>query len=262
MAQVQGLGHDGQRGDPDRHVDEEDPAPAVDAEDGLLPGEEAADDRAEHRRGAEHGQEVALVLGALTGRHDVADDRQRQGEQTAGAEALHGAERREAEHRGGEGAQDGAEDEDRDGDDEQLLATVDVAELAVERRDDRRGDEVGSRRPRLVVQALEVVGDGADGGRDDGLVQRGEEHTHHQPDEDGDDLAVGERAGGAVGLTERRGRHRRSGCRGRRRGGRGCRRRGRAERVGRSRFIGRSFGWSGGRPRGRRRSGAGARRRR
>ena len=84
-----------QGGDADRHVDQEDPAPAGDAEDGRLPGEEAADDRAEHARGAEDGQEVALVLGPLPRRDDVADDRQRQREQAAGAEALEGAERGE-----------------------------------------------------------------------------------------------------------------------------------------------------------------------
>ena len=61
-----------------------------------LAGEEAADDRAEHARGAEDGQEVALVPGALARRDDVADDRQRQREQAAGAEALEGAERRPA----------------------------------------------------------------------------------------------------------------------------------------------------------------------
>ena len=61
----------------------------------VLAGEEAADDGSEDARGAEHGQEVALVLGALTRRHDVADDREGQREETAGAEALDGAEGRE-----------------------------------------------------------------------------------------------------------------------------------------------------------------------
>ena len=64
-----------------------------------LPGEEAADDRAEHAGRAEHGEEVALVPGPLAGRHDVADDRQRQREQAAGAEALDRAERGQLVHR-------------------------------------------------------------------------------------------------------------------------------------------------------------------
>ena len=78
----------------------------------VLAGEEAADDRAEHARRAEHGQEVALVLGALPRRDDVADDRQRQREQAAGAEALDRAERGELVHRVGEAAQQRADDED------------------------------------------------------------------------------------------------------------------------------------------------------
>jgi hypothetical protein len=213
VAQVQRLGHDGEGRDADRHVDEEDPAPAVDAQDAALAGEEPADDRAEHGCRAEHGEEVALVLGALARGNDVADDRQRQREQAAGAQTLHRAVERERAHRGGERAQHGPEDEQRDGDDEQLLAAVDVAELAVERRDDRRGDEVGGGRPGLVVQALEVVGDGPDGRGDDGLVERGEEHAHHQADEDGDDLPVAQRPGRGI---DRRGGRRVSG------GGRRC----------------------------------------
>ena len=67
----------------------------------MSAGEEAADDRAEHARRAEDGQEVALVPGALPGRHDVADDRQREREQAAGADALDGAERGELVHRRG-----------------------------------------------------------------------------------------------------------------------------------------------------------------
>ena len=63
----------------------------------------------------------------------------------------------------------------------------------------------------VVAQAcsekpVQVVGDGAHRGGDDGLVERGQEHAHHQSDEDRQDLPVGHaashglrRAGGAVG---------------------------------------------------------------
>src|SRR5262249_39600283 len=71
------------------------------------------------------------------------------------------------------------------------LATVDVAELAVDRRRDGRGDQVRRGDPRLHGQAVEVIGDGADRGRDDGLVERTEEHPHHQPGDDREDLPVG-----------------------------------------------------------------------
>ena len=192
VLQVQGARDDEQRGDADRHVHEEHPAPAVDAEDAGLAGEEPADDRAEDARGAEHREEVALVLGALPRRHDVADDGQRQREQAAGAEALDRAVERQLEHRLGQGAQHRADDEDRDRGREELLAAVDVGQLAVERRHDRRGDQVGRGGPRLLVETLEVVGDGADRRGHDGLVEGGEEHAHHQADEDRDDLSVGQ----------------------------------------------------------------------
>ncbi len=144
------------------------------------PGEEAAGDRAEHARGGEDGHEVAGVLGALARGDDVADDREHQGEQAAGAEALHGAERREHVHRGGERARGRADDEHRDREQEQLLAAVEVAELAVDRRGDRRGDQVGRRHPGLDREAVQVVGDGADRRTDDGLVERREEHAQQQ----------------------------------------------------------------------------------
>ena len=61
----------------------------------VLAGEEAAGDRAEHARGGEDRHEVAGVLGPLARRDDVADDREHQREQAAGAEPLERAERRQ-----------------------------------------------------------------------------------------------------------------------------------------------------------------------
>jgi hypothetical protein len=61
------------------------------------------------------------------------------------------------EHRAG--------DEDRDRRDEDRLAPVEVAELAVERRRDGRGEQVGRDDPRQVVEAAEVAGDGRERGR-------------------------------------------------------------------------------------------------
>ena len=94
-------------------------------------------------------------------------------------------------HRGGERARRRAEDEERDGEQEQLLAAVEVAELAVDRRRDRRGDQVRRGHPRLRREAVEVVGDGADRGTDDRLVERREEHAEQQAGQDRQDLRVG-----------------------------------------------------------------------
>ena len=164
----------------------------------VLPGEEPADQRAEHARRTEHGHEVAGVASTLARRHDVADDRQDQREEAAGAEALEGPERRQLVHRGRERAQRRADDEDGDREHEELLATVVVAELAVDRRRDRGRDQVRRRHPRLDRQPVEVVGDRADRGADDRLVESTQEHAQHQPGQDRQDLAVGVLACGGV----------------------------------------------------------------
>ena len=77
---------DVQRDEPDRDVDVEDPVPA----DVL--GQEAADERADHERDAEHRAEEALVLAALGRGEQVADDREGDREERACADALDASE--------------------------------------------------------------------------------------------------------------------------------------------------------------------------
>ena len=79
---------DVQHDDAERKVDEEDPVPAE------VVGDQAADGRAEQEADAEDGAEEALVLAALRRGEDVGDDRQRDREERAGAEALDAAEER------------------------------------------------------------------------------------------------------------------------------------------------------------------------
>ena len=105
---------------------------------------------------------------------------------------LQRAERGELVHRLGERARHRADDEDRDRGEEERLAAVDVGELAVQRRRDRARDEERRGGPGLLGQPAEVVGDRADRRGDDVLVERGQEHAEQQPDQDRQDLAVGE----------------------------------------------------------------------
>ena len=93
VLEVQGAGDDEEGDDADRHVDEEDPAPAGETEDVALLGEEATDDGAEDGARREDGEEVTLVLGAFARRQDVTDDREGQRHEATGADALDGAER-------------------------------------------------------------------------------------------------------------------------------------------------------------------------
>ena len=153
-----------------RDVDVEDPVPAD------VVGDQAADGRTDEEREAEHGAEEALVLAALGGREDVADDGERDREQRAGAEALDAAEQDELPHLLGQAAQQPSRSrkmptpmqEDRP-------AAEEVGQLAVDRPADRRGQQVRGERPDVDVVALQIGDDHRQGGAHDGLVEGGQE---------------------------------------------------------------------------------------
>jgi hypothetical protein len=67
---------------------------------------------------------------------------------------------------------------------EEPLAAVEVAELSPQRRRDRRGEQVGGDHPGQMRRSAEVPGDGRQRRRDDGLVQRREEHAQKQGAQD------------------------------------------------------------------------------
>ena len=64
------------------------------------------------------------------------------------------------------------------------LSPVHVAELPVDRRRDGRREQIRGDDPREVVQPSEVPDDRRECGRDDRLVERGEEHAEHEGGED------------------------------------------------------------------------------
>ena len=186
---------DDQRDDADRHVDVEDPAP------GELLDEDAAEQRADDARHAEHRAEQALVAAALAGRDDVADDRLGADHQPAAAEALDGAEGDQLDHGVAEPRQDRADQEDHDGGLEEDLPAVLVAELAPQRRRHRRGEQVGGDDPGDVRRAREVGDDRRQRGRDDRLVERRQQHPEHQRADDDQDRPVAEPRQRAVVTT-------------------------------------------------------------
>ena len=75
---------------------------------------------------------------------------------------------------------------------------VDVGELPVQRDGHCRAEHVGGEDPRVVLEAAEVAGDLRQGGGDDRLVERGEEHAEHEPEEDDQGPALAEGIDGAV----------------------------------------------------------------
>ena len=78
-------------------------------------------------------------------------------------------------------------------------AAVDVGELAVERRDGGRGEQIGGDDPGEVLDVRIGAPDGGERGRHDRLVERREEHRQHQAEQDAAD----------GGMIEARGRSRR-----------------------------------------------------
>ena len=169
--------HD-QRRRPDRQVDVEDPAP------GEVVDEEAAEQRPDHRRDSEDRAEEALVLAAVAGRDHVADHGDRDDDQPPGAETLDRAERDQLGHSLREPAERGADQEDHDRRLEDELAPVEVAELPVQRRGDRRGEQVRGHDPRQVLDPAEVADDRRQRRRDDRLVERREQQDEDERAED------------------------------------------------------------------------------
>ena len=58
-------------------------------------------------------------------------------------------------------------------------ATVEVGDLAPERGAGGRGQQVGGDDPGEVLETAEVADDAGQGGADDALVERGQEHAGH-----------------------------------------------------------------------------------
>ena len=157
--------------------------------------EEAAEQRPDHGRDAEDGAEVALVLAAFARRDDVADNRERDHHQSAGAEPLQGAEADQLRHRLREAAERRPDQEDHDRGLQHPFAAVEVAELPVERPGDGRSEEIGSDHPREVGDSAEVADDRRERRRDDRLVERGQEQHQHQRGEDRADARRGLESG-------------------------------------------------------------------
>ena len=167
-----------QRSRAERQVDVEDPPPRE------VVDEEAAEQRPYDDGRAEHAAEQALVAAAVARRYEVADDRHRHDDQAAAAEPLHGAEGDQLRHGLRRPAESGAGQEDHERDLQDAFAAVDVAELAVQRADHGRGEQVGGHDPGEVLQPAQVADDRRQRRRHDRLVERRDEEHEEQRAED------------------------------------------------------------------------------
>ena len=172
--------HDGDeknRDRADRHVDEENPAPA------RLVGDVAAERRPQHRRDDGGDGRDAESRAALGRREGVEDDRLLIGLHPAAKEALRQTEDDELRQTAGYAAQKRAHREHADADQEIALAAQEIAEPAGDGEHDAVGDEIGGQRPcRFVRARRETAGDMRQRHIDDGGV----ENLHEGRERDGD----------------------------------------------------------------------------
>ena len=172
-----------ERGDAERNVDEEDPAP------GEMGGEEAADQRAGDAGDAKHRAEDALIAPTVAWRYHISDRRLGRHHQTASPEPLHRSESDQLGQVLREPAEDRADEEHHQPDLEHDLAAVLIAELPVERRHDRLRQQIRRHDPADVVEPSELSHDRRERGRDDRAVQCRQQHHQHEAGEDDVDVA-------------------------------------------------------------------------
>ena len=113
------------------------------------------------------------------------DDRLRQCEKAAAADALHGPADDEDSHVGGQRADQRAGEEDHDGRINGRPPPVNVGDAAIERRHRRRGEKITGDDPGQVVGMAKGCADGGHRRRDDGLVERRQQHRQENPGDDG-----------------------------------------------------------------------------
>jgi hypothetical protein len=166
------------------HVDPEDPAPRTQLRE--HPAQRGADDR---RDGPDTG-DVALGGGALGDGVDVAGDRDRDGGDRAGAQALDHPEGDEGGHAPGQPAQHAADEEQADPEQDDRFAADRVGELRVDRDRHGLGQQVHREQPRELGEPADVADDRRHGGREDGRVDRDQARGHHQGQQHGPALGA------------------------------------------------------------------------
>jgi hypothetical protein len=170
---------DGQhRGAPNGQVDVEAPAPAD------VVGKGAAQQGPRNARDPPHGADQAEGHGPLAQGQGVGQDDDAAGEQAGGADAGQGPADDERVARGRDGADQAANLEDEHGGQVGPLDAEHAVERAVGGLQRGRGQQVGGAVPADVLDGLKLARDGAQGGRDDGLVQRDEEDGQAQRGDD------------------------------------------------------------------------------
>jgi hypothetical protein len=186
MASLEDGCDHGERDQPDRDVDVEDPAP------GEVVDEKAAQQWPDHCRETEDASKESLVAAAVPRRDDVRDHGDRQHEQAPAAQALDRAEGDQLGHVLADPAQCRADEEDHDRRLQDSFPAVEVAQLSVDRPGDSGRQQVGRDDPGELRDAAEVPDDRRQGGRDDRLIERRQQqHEQQRAEDQSHGLAVG-----------------------------------------------------------------------
>ena len=163
-----------ERGDhPDRQVDEEDRAPAE------IMREKSAGHRPERARHHHHARQIALIAPALARRNGLADQRLGERHQAAPAQPLDDPGERQHLDVLRQRAQHRRRHEDRKRHEHHALAAEHVAELTIDRRRHRVGDQIGDHHPGHAPDLADRRRDRRQRRRHDGLVDHRQEHRQH-----------------------------------------------------------------------------------
>ena len=163
--------------DAERNVEPKDRGPT------RMRDQERTDERSRNGRDAPDAREVALHLGARGTGVDVADHRRRERHHTAGAEPLQSAVDDEHNHVVREAAEDRADQEQRDRDEDQFFAAVNVGEASVYRDRHRLREQINTEDPAEEPQSAEIADDRRDGRRNDRRLNRNHEDRQARRDE-------------------------------------------------------------------------------
>ena len=171
---------------PERHIDEKDDPPAD------LVSQDSAQQRPRHRREHHRHRQIPHVTPPHSRRYQVAHDDHRQSDQSACAHPLESSQQHQLPHLGHEPRQPREDDEDDCCHLVGELAAIDVAELAVDRRDHRERHQIRSHDPGDLIHSSEVAHDSRDSHIQDAGVQSGEEHPRDDCHQDDSQLALSE----------------------------------------------------------------------
>ena len=150
-------------------------------------GDQAAKQRAAAAGGGIGRGEVAVIATALLGRDQIGEHDHAHGRQPAAAEAMQDAAQDQDQHVRRQRAHERAGHIGQDRDAQREPASMDVRDLAVERNDRGRCQEIGGDQPGKVVHVAEIAPDRRQRRRQNGLVERAHERRqqHAQHDQQG-----------------------------------------------------------------------------